>query len=188
MRIFFAFEIPDKIKSQISARLLSQKIKNIRFIDKDNFHLTFEFLGEIKKEDLPKIFNFVEGNFQDVSQFVISNPKLEVVPINSPRIIWISFSSEAKQKIEIKKILMDKFLQSLGYKIKTRPYKFHLTLSRIKKEIGFENIEEIKRIKFDFDSLKIEKLTCFESILSAKGATYRSIKSFKLNKIGAING
>ncbi len=182
MRIFFAFEIPDEIKSEISAKLHSQKFQDIRFIEEKNFHITFEFLGEIKKKDLIAIFDFVKNIFQDIPQFSLSNPKLEIIPSESPRIIWISFSSKIKKKIEEKKKLLDEFLKTLDYGLKSKPYKFHLTLSRIKKGIGTENIEKLKRINFDFDSLKIEEITCFESILSRKGAIYRPIKSFKLMK------
>ena len=51
MRIFFAFEISDEIKSKISSELQLHSIDNIRFISEDNFHVTFAFLGEIKKKE-----------------------------------------------------------------------------------------------------------------------------------------
>jgi 2'-5' RNA ligase len=180
VRIFFAFEISDEIKSKISSELQLHSIDNIRFISEDNFHVTFAFLGEIKKKDLSAILNFVETDFCDISSFELSNPLIQFVPKKSPRILWVYFESKAREIINNKKMLLEKFIESLGYEINSRPYKFHLTLSRIKKDTVFEKIKKLKRIKFEFSSLKIERLTCFESILSSQGAKYRKIKSFQL--------
>ena len=61
MRLFFAIAIPEPLKKEMFAlqKSLGADLSGIKWVEKENFHLTLKFLGEIPESRLKEIVSVV---------------------------------------------------------------------------------------------------------------------------------
>ena len=159
-RVFIAINLKEEIKQELES--LKQEIvfenEVIKWVKKDNFHITLEFLGNMKEEDIPNLVEKTEKKLKDVKSFTLKTEKIcyDNIP---PKIIWV--------KVKENEI------------VKNNP---HITLGRIRtwawKRIEIEERPEIERdveIEFEVDSIEI-----MESVLKRQGPEYKILHSIKL--------
>jgi len=129
MRLFIAIEIPEDIKDYIAK--IQESIDNttnkIRFVNKNQIHLTLKFLGEVQPNNLENVKTSLKK--------IIFNPfsahldKIGVFPNeNYIRVVWIGLNPEEpilELQNNIDKNLMELFK-------KEKDFKPHLTLARVK--------------------------------------------------------
>jgi len=163
-RIFIAINLSDPIKQ----RLLKVKqhyfsVKNIRWVDKANLHLTLVFLGDVKLKKINKIVNKVTRAIKSHKKFSL---KANSISTHNKRLIWANIELNPGLKN-----LQQDIVNILNLK-KQRLYTPHLTLARGK------NLPSIKaNIKFEFIA---DNVAIMESQLSPQGAIYSPIKIIKL--------
>ncbi|MCX5680153.1 MAG: RNA 2',3'-cyclic phosphodiesterase, partial [Candidatus Omnitrophica bacterium] len=134
MRAFIAIELSEEIKTvlhQVQSHL-KYSGADVKWVEKENIHLTLKFLGEISEDKLKrieeildeigKLFKPFELTLKDVGAF----PKIE-----SPRVIWAGLDKGAKESTEIVRRL-DKELSDIGFEPETRPFAAHLTIGRVR--------------------------------------------------------
>ena len=56
MRIFICIEIPEEIKNSIATIQNGLKQSNVRIVNKDILHVTLNFLGDFKEDNLPLLY------------------------------------------------------------------------------------------------------------------------------------
>lgn len=191
MRLFLALEIPDRIKNFLS-KLIEKKytIDGISFVQRENFHITLKFLGEVDENLIPAIsekLSLVSKEFYPFS-LKISNPG--VFPDKSkPRVIWIG--TENKDNVKRLVFNIEDSLEKLGFKKEQREFKAHITLARIKNTKNgayiFEKIQKNFRellsasyqeaIDLYFD---VNDFVLMKSILTPKGSIYEVLQRFSL--------
>src|SRR3989338_2919261 len=94
-RLFIAINLPEQVKDKIGEEI--EKIRygftnDIRFLSRDNWHITLVFLGYQNYEDVPAIIESIEESVQKFkfSAPTISLESLTYGPIKKiPRMIWI---------------------------------------------------------------------------------------------------
>ena len=145
MRLFIAIEIPEEIKehiSKIQEKMDTAKNK-IRFVNKDNIHLTLKFLGEVQPNKVDDIKNNLKKITFKPFSAVLDN--IGVFPSESYiKVIWIGLKPE-EPILELQKTI-DEALKKMFKKEKN--FKPHLTVARvkyIKDKNGF--IDKLKNIK-----------------------------------------
>ena len=182
MRTFVAFEIPEKAKAdifQIITSLQAFNIRNINWVPKENLHITLQFLGDIKEQDIQGICNILSDEVSYIHTFNCSKPQLEFIPANDPRIIWIHFyiSSTDIFKSSIK---LKRKLETYGLKLDKRRLKFHVTVGRIKKRLPDYFIQNVLSDKFSVNDFKISEIVLYQSLLRLEGPVYSVVEKFKL--------
>lgn len=194
MRTFLALDLSDEIRTEIASLiddLRSYAKQEINWVTPKNLHITFQFIGETKIEDIPEITQAASKLFSSLLQpdsenyylkdLSFSNPKLEIHPQNRPKIIWISLKSEDSKIFKIN----TKFKQNLiskGYELDSKPFNIHITLGRIKKRLPEILIQRILTTELITKLITVEKATLYESVLKPTGPVYSALVEFNLNK------
>jgi len=184
MRTFLALDLPDEIRSVLAdqiSHLKTANIKGIKWVEKENLHITFQFIGETQRHDLNNISDIMEDVFCKIPAVSFSSATLEVIPRRDPRLIWISVQA-ADQKISNASKRCKKKLKELGYKIENKPLKFHITLGRIKKRLPDFFIQEILTAELKIGNFEVEKASLYQSFLRPEGPIYEEIINYYFKK------
>ena len=161
-RIFIAINLPREIKKKLSAFKENWPQLPVRWTKTENLHITLEFLGYVKDEDLPEVFKKVEKMALSQRPFAVKLNKICFGPLGFfsgqiPRMIWAVGKSSTKLGVVI-----------------------HITLGRIRKwdwqRIDPEDRPEIIQ---DIDlNFSVNSVEVMESILKKGGPEYVVLKSF----------
>ncbi len=177
MRTFVAVEIQNNEVLDHIAKLQSDLKIKARPVSKENMHFTLLFLGEIADEIAPKIidalksitFSPIQTSFNGVGAF--PNPRF-------PRVIWIGVDETAAQNLVKLAKQVEEKLTPLGFK-SDKPFKPHLTIFRIKNNIGdvSKELDKLKTIQLGHDT--ITELKFKKSILTPSGPIYTDLQVIK---------
>ena len=181
MRTFVALDLPETIKKDVAGVINNFRSYcpfDVNWVPQENLHITFQFIGEKKEEDIPEIAEFFETSFSELSALLFTNPKLEILPGKDPKIIWISLENNNNLIKKILKKLKSK-LRQMGYKIDSRRLRFHITLGRIKKRLPENMVEQILTTELNVDSFMVSKAILYKSLLRPHGPRYIEIMNFK---------
>ncbi len=185
MRTFIAVEISEEIKEQIYSFITKtgKELENnkIKWVEKENLHITLKFLGEIKPDICMKVRQILSEIVKNFNKFYINLNSLGVFPqLSNARVIWIDIHEKEKLK-EIYETIENK-LKELKLPKENREFQPHLTIGRIKFLQDKEKINLFltKYKNTNFDTTNIEHITFFESILKPQGPEYRVIEKFPL--------
>lgn len=184
MRTFVALDLPDNIREDVS-RVINDFRSNcslgVKWVPQENLHITFQFIGDTKEEDIPEIAEFLETCFSELSSPKFTNPKLEIVPGRNPKVIWISLENEDSLIQKISKRLKSK-LRQMDYKIDFRQLRFHITLGRIKKRLPENLIHKILTTELKINDFEISKATLYQSLLRPQCPQYIEIMNLKIKQ------
>lgn len=178
MRLFIALTIDEKIKEEIYKYIEGLKVKTdakIKWVEKENLHITLKFLGEVRENKLEDIKNALRQTVLGSSVFDLDFKGAgSFPPGKNPRVIWVGAESNKVVKLSKK---IDDIMSSVGFKKEERNFKSHITIGRIKEgrfDIGL--IE--KDIDKFFGSMVVEKVDLYRSYLSPRGPKYEIIETF----------
>lgn len=177
MRTFLALNLPDNIRDSVADVILilsKSHQTGINWVIKENLHITFQFIGDTQRHHIKDITDECSNIFSDVAPILFDKPKLEIIPANQPRIVWISLQTEDKKIFSASRRLKD-FLSSLQYDLDRKPLRFHITLGRVKKRLPDFFIQKILTTELNIFDFVVSKATLYESFLRPQGPIYESI-------------
>jgi 2'-5' RNA ligase len=169
VRCFVGILLPEKIKDKIEE--LQKKMEKwpmkCKFVEKENLHLCFSFLGEVKDERIEEISNKIDSISKMFKKIEVAVDGLIAIPNqNYIRVIALRINEDE----ELKKILKE-IVKEIGGDSKPA----HITLCRVK---GIENKNEIRR-KIEeekiSDKFVIEAIQLIKSELRKTGPVYSII-------------
>jgi len=181
MRTFIALDLPLDIKEDVAEvidNFRSFCSNGVNWVPLENLHITFQFIGETKAEDLPEIAEFITTHFSNFSPIMFTEPKLEIIPGRDPKIIWMRLETKNDQIRKLSRKLKGK-LKKMGYKIDSRALKFHITLGRIKKRLPENAIKEILTTELKLKWLEVPNIILYKSLLKPHGSEYRELFIYK---------
>ena len=177
MRSFVAIEISNNNVSNSIKKFQSEINIKATKVNSNNFHFTLQFLGETSDELIQKII--VALRTIKFSSFVVNLKGIGVFPRpKSPRIIWVGTDEiGGNMLIQLAK-KVEKVLEPLGL-FSDKPFKPHMTIFRIKRNIGniTKELESSKMIVFGMQTVTRIKLK--KSNLTPNGPIYSDIAEFK---------
>lgn len=192
MRAFIAIELSNEIRgslAQIESHL-KYSGADVKWVEKDNIHLTLKFLGEITEEKSEKIKYILDEIAKQTKPFELSlkiseegsAPFLGAFPnLDHPRVIWVGLDKgAAESRLAAEKV--DDALLKIGFQKESRPFAAHLTIGRVRSPKNKEALKEkISNLQFKAYSLQlIDAITLFQSSLTPKGPIYTKIHESKL--------
>jgi 2'-5' RNA ligase len=184
MRTFVAVDLDPKIKEYFSEliRHLSRKNADIRWVKKQDMHITLKFLGEVSDNRIQKTTQSIRKACEPLESFQISFRGTGFFPPQSrfPRVLWAGI--EPSHGLVSLQNSIENELQKHGFPREKRQFHPHLTLGRVRssKNIPFVLQELADHQKSDFGSMKVEKVTFFKSTLKPTGAEYDVLSDIKL--------
>jgi len=192
MRAFIAIELSDGIRESLARiqshlkypEFSSRDSADVKWVEKDNIHLTLKFLGEIAEEKCAKIKSILDEIGKLTKQFEISIKDIGAFPgIDFPRVIWVGLDKGAGESKELANRI-NEALCKLGFERESRPFAAHLTIGRVRSPKNKEALKE----KIASYSLQptvhspqlISSVALFQSTLTPKGAVYTKLHETKL--------
>lgn len=196
IRAFLAIEINDEVRSAIAKWLkqISERIRGVRWIVPENWHLTLRFLGDVSPETLEEVKRVTAEVAAGLGQIPPGPPFskggiLEAVgtgifqSLARPRVAWIGSGGDVAI-LEKLMLPLSEGLAELDVKPEEtrRGFHPHITVGRIKnpkKALGLEQWLLAGKDK-SFGTFPLEAVTLFKSELTSQGARYSRLGQFRL--------
>ena len=200
-RAFLAIDLPEEIKNDIIKHikplhsLLSPK--EIKWVKKENLHITLYFLGSITNEQYHNLDQKIRGAIKEFPAFTMDLATL--APFPSPEKFHIlALNPEPSTHLEELALLLKNEIISSEIEVETRDFRPHVTLGRVnratthelrlsknsktmkEKNISRFPIEALGNDDFSF-SFKVTKITLFKSQTDPAGAIYTPVAIYQLN-------
>lgn len=172
MRLFIAIEIPEDIKDELAdlVERYKHKISNVKWVERENFHITLRFLGEVEENKVGLIESIIDEVAGKFSSFEIELKGMG----KFPHVIWVGIDRGKDTLSNIAYSIEGALLRG-GFEPADKPFSPHITLGRIKKEIKNLQLEAFGPISFQADSI-----TLMQSRLFPSGPVYTPIKTSSL--------
>ena len=159
-RIFIAINLPEDIKEKLVNYQRKWPELPIRWIKKDNLHITLEFLGYLSDDEISKVCQNTKKLASKRKPFSITFNKIFYGPPKKmpPRMVWV-----------------------VGEKIQEFDLSPHVTLGRIR-AWEFRQIEPEERPKVEEEinlSFEVNSIEVMESVLKKGGPKYTILESCK---------
>ncbi|WP_058485065.1 RNA 2',3'-cyclic phosphodiesterase [Defluviitalea phaphyphila] len=163
MRVFIAINFEDSLKSYLKEKQNKLKLYCTKgnFVDKENFHLTLKFIGEIDKKKIAYIKKAMDITGENCEKFLITLGELGAFKRNKEYIPWIGLDGDLyKLNYLYDKIQLE--LYNVGFHKENRPLKPHITLGRrviLQKNLSYI----IEKICIDKINILVKSITLMES-------------------------
>ncbi|MDD5428026.1 MAG: RNA 2',3'-cyclic phosphodiesterase [Candidatus Omnitrophica bacterium] len=186
MRTFVAIELSEDIKSaldQVESHL-KYSGADVKWVAKENIHLTLKFLGEIDEAKCEKVKSILDTIAKSTKPFEISLKDIGAFPnIDHPKVIWVGLDKGAVESIELAGKI-DSELAKIGFEKETRPFTAHLTIGRVRspknKQAMKEKITGYQLPAASTPHFSAGTLTLFQSKLTPSGSIYTKLHEAKL--------
>ncbi|MDO5851879.1 MAG: RNA 2',3'-cyclic phosphodiesterase [Methanobacteriaceae archaeon] len=183
MRSFLAIEIKSELKEDIlniQKEFLDENSR-IKFVEKENLHLTLKFFGDINDKKIKEIESIITHTLSNYNSFQLNLEKIGVFPNKKhPKVIWIGTHTIDNVLVKLIKEL-DKEFNNIGFQ-KEKSYIPHLTIARVKyidnKEKLINTLNKLQNISLG--NMNITSIKLKSSKLTPNGPIYSTINSFKI--------
>ena len=172
MRAFVAVEITDAQLVSAIARIQG-RLGTGRPVSAKNLHFTLQFLGEISEATCKSVQTALgRVSFEP---FILSCMGIGAFPgPRAPRVVWVG-TDESGEKLTDLAGMVEEALLPLGFK-NDRPFKPHLTVSRIK-----SGAVDITGDLAEFEGMKlgrqeIRRIKLKKSVLTSSGPVYSDLE------------
>jgi len=176
MRLFIAlkttlyedelYEVVKEVRNKID--------DDVKWVTKDNLHVTTKFLGEVQKDFIPVISEILEHVSKILSPFYFKISGISGFPKKEDaRVLFFSIIDNSHSIEKIMRLLDEAFSP---YHFKAEEsYVPHITFGRVRYNLVDLTKVEIAPFEFEVKSLG---LTLFESVLRNEGPLYRELMTF----------
>lgn len=188
LRTFIAIEIPKNIHDAIDEQTAGLKAalgpSLVRWVPVENIHLTMKFLGDISPTNVELLAQMLTQEASQLQAFEIQFEGLGAFPNQRrPRVLWIGIQAPAG--LETLQHGIEAATTRLGYPAEARPFSPHLTIGRVKQNVGGEGMQSIRsalqaaRVG-ELGRAQVKNLTLFKSELKPTGAVYTRLHAAPL--------
>jgi RNA 2',3'-cyclic 3'-phosphodiesterase len=175
-RTFLALDLEEATIDRLLAvqRKLDDPGAGIRWVDRDNLHLTLIFLGDVPDEGLSEVCELSAAAAGLVQPFEYGIRGVECVPPAGPlRMIWAGVEDPTGRLAELQDRLRTA-LTGLGLHEETRSFHPHITLARAKSGKSAAAVRQAARedATTDFGVQFAQEVVVYGSRLTPEGPVY----------------
>lgn len=183
IRAFIAVDLDDLVIEKICnvVEILKPRITEIRWLRKENLHLTLKFLGNIAESQVEPIAAALRHPVELFSPCTISAKGLGVFPdFRRPKILWVGLTGDQLVQLAAE---IESALMPLGFTPENRAFTPHLTIGRWREgSRPAKNLrQEIDSLNdFEFGACAVRQIVLFQSVLKPEGASYSELRTIQL--------
>jgi 2'-5' RNA ligase len=193
MRLFIAIDLSASIRKSLSEQIRDlEKILDtsaIRWVKPSAIHITLKFLGETPEHKVERIQSTLTEIAPRFSPFTVQIGTFGCFPnLRKPRVLWVGIQDQTGSLKKIYHELEMEF-RKLGFKAENRPFRAHLTLGRVKKNLNSAALDTLRsqlgdvRIE-ELGKETVEAICLIRSILRPTGAEYTRLGLYELTERG----
>lgn len=186
-RLFVALPLEDPAVSASLESVLNKLDsfkKDLKIVDKANYHITLKFLGEVKPDTAEKLVESFKKINTATAEVPFELKGMGCFPdFSRPSVIWAGIECDMKPLLEIQKII-EYWSATFGFEREKRRFTPHLTLARVKRNTLPESAmkDYIKDMRETFFVRSyFSECALYESFLDKSGPEYRKLVSLKFN-------
>lgn len=179
-RCFISIELPAHYKKRLFECIVQLKKMHlgygVKFVQKDNFHVTLHFLGNLGEKEIAFVRKVIRSNIDKLRKFELFFDGISAFPsLVSPRVLFIKGNGDIGALLQFQEET-GKDLRALGISVDSRPWVCHMTIARITEQRKIDT----RGIDFPADKIMVDEISLMESILLPEGPRYRKIFGFPL--------
>jgi 2'-5' RNA ligase len=176
MRLFVAVDLSDDVRESIHSLQNVMRTFNLKFVEKQNIHITLKFIGEVNQVEM------IKEKLREVkmSPFRAHFKGIGFFPAASHiRVIWVGVDEGKDEMIRLAK-MVEKAVKS-GSK---KDFVAHATIARIR-SISTEDKKRLLRelelyMEKDFGWMDVKDFRLKKSTLTSSGPVYSDLAIYKL--------
>ena len=189
IRAFLAIPLASAVVDVIQEvqQVLQQKLPTdyVRWVRRDQLHLTLRFFGNVATEDLAGIEAATKQACVGIGPFQLSTEGAGFFPNRrAPRIVWVGLTGEVKQLKRLHQAIQEHTCH-WGQPPEHREFQPHLTIGRIKhpKTRACESLAKSAEAWAGRRSgdWQVDRLELIRSVLSPNGSTYSRLAIVRLD-------
>ncbi|MEW6189455.1 MAG: RNA 2',3'-cyclic phosphodiesterase [Actinomycetota bacterium] len=182
LRLFIAVELPPDLQRKLSSvKNEMKKVKDAKWVEPQNLHLTLKFLGNCSEEKVSTIIESVASCVKNAKPFAFKLNGLGCFPSNKrARVFWIGIKEGEEDLIKLQQFV-EEALKPLGFKKEERAFHAHVTLARLRRPQDMRlGIASIETEEFSTPFIQVKSITLFQSRLTPSGPIYSEIAKIPL--------
>lgn len=188
IRSFIAIELPDEVRKQLAqlqTRLRVDSQIGIKWVNPNSIHLTLKFLGNISVLSTDNIIQAMADATKRVAPFYLETKGVGAFPsLERMHVVWVDLGGEMN-KLKRLQQLIETNLTQLGFAPEQRPFKPHLTLARLGKEVSSNESSCLGKLISGIglhtsDKIFVNSVKLIRSQITRKGPIYSPIGSTTL--------
>jgi RNA 2',3'-cyclic 3'-phosphodiesterase len=170
MRLFIGIPLEDKLRADIVNHYHRfQPLGVIKMVEKENLHITLNFLGDAAPEKIEGIKKAIDESAREVESFFITTNLIASFGSEKyARVIWFNVDKNGEKVIDIFDAIEEKLLL-LGFAREEKGFVPHITIARSKE--GVDMRKALRDLKFEYKS-KVDRVVLYASKLSPAGPEY----------------
>jgi len=186
IRTFIAINLDSEIREYLSSfkNDLNISESKIKWVNKNNLHITLKFLGYILPEQIELINSGLKEIINQYNPFLIKlSSEMGVFPnYKMPRIIWVGI----KEGVDILKEIsnsIETVLYKKGFPRENKVFSSHITIGRVRYIKDKNNLNNfLKNMHIKCLSQEVKSIELMESKLTPHGSIYSILSKFPLLK------
>jgi 2'-5' RNA ligase len=176
IRTFLALDLDEAVRDGLlaAARDFPEADSKIRWVGRDNLHVTVKFLGDVPDADAAAVCEAVQHAGQAAEPFDFHVRGLRCVPPGRKvRMIWAGVR-EPTERFERLFEQLESALFDLGFPPEGRKFSPHVTLARVKSTRDAAGLcaAAARHAEADFGRVRAEQITVYASELTPRGPIY----------------
>ena len=186
VRSFIAVNLNPEIREYLTSLQVSLNVPEtkIKWVEKNNLHLTMIFLGDISSEQTKSVKSILKEISIRYNPFItkLSSTIGTFPTYKTPRIIWVGIKEGANQLNELYNSI-ETMLYKEGFPRENKEFSSHITIGRVKFIRDKDNfIQILKRIRINNLSQEVGSIDLMESKLTPNGPIYNITAKLPLLK------
>ena len=133
VRAFVAVKLPGDCADALENFLAELRpLANIRWVRREQFHITLKFLGELEHSVIEQVKDALEP-MKHFEPFTVRLDFIGAFPnLNVPRVLWLGGNEGASELGRIARNVDGVLSEKAGLERETRKFTAHMTLARLK--------------------------------------------------------
>jgi len=186
MRVFIAIDIGEEIRkglADLQTELQGKvdiKKSDVKWVNPKNVHLTLNFLGEIKDEQVVDVCNITRDVAGRHKSFELDVESVGYFGGKSAKVLWVGIGKGRDNLLKLQKDL-EQQLNSAGWPAEKREFSGHLTLCRIRNpKAGVKLAQTTEDYKdFKLGTMSADLVTVYQSQLTPNGPIYTVLGNYE---------
>jgi 2'-5' RNA ligase len=186
MRLFFAISLEPEIREALSAvqTRLQATDADVKWVEPGNFHLTVSFLGDQEESHLPDLSAIGESLAAGAQPFRFRVHGASSFPRRSPllKTLWVGVPEGAQEwKALVKRAEPELLPFGVPREGGLQP---HITLGRVKSDRNLDALRAAVSAEANTEcgTQTATTLELVQSFLDPRGATYKTLKTWRFNE------